>query len=81
MPFSPLCDRKNTLVAQSQIGFINFIVEPTMIVMGDMIDKIFDQIFLEEQSRASKSDCSDSIDGSDGTLATDASRCVKLKCF
>ncbi|XP_060557678.1 dual specificity calcium/calmodulin-dependent 3',5'-cyclic nucleotide phosphodiesterase 1A-like isoform X4 [Ruditapes philippinarum] len=40
LPFSPLCDRKNTLVAESQIGFIDFIVEPSFQVMGDMLDKI-----------------------------------------
>ncbi|XP_052813969.1 dual specificity calcium/calmodulin-dependent 3',5'-cyclic nucleotide phosphodiesterase 1C-like [Mya arenaria] len=40
LPFSPLCDRKNTLIAESQIGFIDFIVEPSFTVMGDMLDKI-----------------------------------------
>jgi len=60
LPFSPLCDRNNTPIAQSQIGFINFIVEPSMVVMGDMIDKIFEQILSEEQSRGSKSDLTDS---------------------
>ena len=60
LPFSPLCDRNNTPIAQSQIGFINFIVEPSMAVMGDMIDKIFEQILSDEQSRGSKSDLTDS---------------------
>lgn len=59
LPFSPLCDRTNTPIAQSQIGFINFIVEPSLAVMGDMIDKIFEQILNEEQSRTSKSDMGD----------------------
>ncbi|XP_043939909.1 calcium/calmodulin-dependent 3',5'-cyclic nucleotide phosphodiesterase 1B isoform X2 [Protopterus annectens] len=40
LPFSPLCDRKSTLVAPSQIGFIDFIVEPTFSVLADMIEKI-----------------------------------------
>lgn len=40
LPFSPLCDRNNTLVAESQIGFIDFIVEPSMHVCGDMLEKI-----------------------------------------
>ncbi|XP_074662330.1 dual specificity calcium/calmodulin-dependent 3',5'-cyclic nucleotide phosphodiesterase 1A-like [Tubulanus polymorphus] len=40
LPFSPLCDRKNTLVAESQIGFIDFIVDPSFQVMGDMLEKI-----------------------------------------
>ncbi|XKL69100.1 hypothetical protein PGB90_006869 [Kerria lacca] len=40
LPFSPLCDRNNTLVAESQIGFIDFIVEPSMAVCGDMLEVI-----------------------------------------
>ncbi|XP_030556530.1 calcium/calmodulin-dependent 3',5'-cyclic nucleotide phosphodiesterase 1 isoform X5 [Drosophila novamexicana] len=40
LPFSPLCDRKNTLVAESQIGFIDFIVEPSMTIMSDMLEHI-----------------------------------------
>ncbi|KAL9706720.1 hypothetical protein quinque_010238 [Culex quinquefasciatus] len=36
LPFSPLCDRNNTLVAESQIGFIEFIVEPSMAVCADI---------------------------------------------
>ncbi|XP_055632785.1 dual specificity calcium/calmodulin-dependent 3',5'-cyclic nucleotide phosphodiesterase 1-like isoform X5 [Toxorhynchites rutilus septentrionalis] len=38
LPFSPLCDRNNTLVAESQIGFIEFIVEPSMAVCADMLE-------------------------------------------
>ncbi|XP_071448925.1 dual specificity calcium/calmodulin-dependent 3',5'-cyclic nucleotide phosphodiesterase 1A-like isoform X2 [Hetaerina americana] len=40
LPFSPLCDRNNTLVAESQIGFIEFIVEPSMNVCSDMLEAI-----------------------------------------
>ena len=40
LPFSPLCDRNNTLVAESQIGFIEFIVEPSMAVCADMLEVI-----------------------------------------
>ncbi|XP_049829381.1 dual specificity calcium/calmodulin-dependent 3',5'-cyclic nucleotide phosphodiesterase 1-like isoform X2 [Schistocerca gregaria] len=40
LPFSPLCDRNNTLVAESQIGFIEFIVEPSMAVCSDMLEAI-----------------------------------------
>lgn len=40
LPFSPLCDRNNTLVAESQIGFIEFIVEPSMAVCADMLETI-----------------------------------------
>ncbi|XP_053327921.1 dual specificity calcium/calmodulin-dependent 3',5'-cyclic nucleotide phosphodiesterase 1A [Spea bombifrons] len=40
LPFSPLCDRKATMVAQSQIGFIDFIVEPTFTLLTDSTEKI-----------------------------------------
>ncbi|XP_029050861.1 calcium/calmodulin-dependent 3',5'-cyclic nucleotide phosphodiesterase 1-like isoform X4 [Osmia bicornis bicornis] len=40
LPFSPLCDRNNTLVAESQIGFIEFIVEPSMQVCSDMLETV-----------------------------------------
>ncbi|XP_056594247.1 dual specificity calcium/calmodulin-dependent 3',5'-cyclic nucleotide phosphodiesterase 1A isoform X3 [Triplophysa dalaica] len=49
LPFSPLCDRKSTMVAQSQIGFIDFIVEPTFTVLTDMIEKIVAPL-VEESS-------------------------------
>ena len=39
---SPLCDRQTTLVEKSQIGFIDFIVEPSFNVLGDMMVKIVD---------------------------------------
>ncbi|XP_072158363.1 dual specificity calcium/calmodulin-dependent 3',5'-cyclic nucleotide phosphodiesterase 1A isoform X5 [Bemisia tabaci] len=44
LPFSPLCDRNNTLVAESQIGFIEFIVEPSMAVCSDMLENILGPI-------------------------------------
>ncbi|KAM8913720.1 dual specificity calcium/calmodulin-dependent 3',5'-cyclic nucleotide phosphodiesterase 1B-like isoform 3-T3 [Spinachia spinachia] len=40
LPFSPLCDRKSTLVAESQIGFIDFIVYPTFSLLTDMAEKV-----------------------------------------
>ncbi|KAG7281775.1 hypothetical protein CRUP_037056 [Coryphaenoides rupestris] len=40
LPFSPLCDRNSTLVAESQIGFIDFIVDPTFCLLSDMAEKI-----------------------------------------
>uniref|UniRef100_A0A674PMW4 Phosphodiesterase n=1 Tax=Takifugu rubripes TaxID=31033 RepID=A0A674PMW4_TAKRU len=40
LPFSPLCDRNSTLVAESQIGFIDFIVYPTFSLLTDMAEKI-----------------------------------------
>ncbi|KAI1292082.1 Calcium/calmodulin-dependent 3',5'-cyclic nucleotide phosphodiesterase 1C [Halotydeus destructor] len=41
LPYSPLCDRNTTLVAESQIGFIDFIVAPSMEVCGDLLDKVY----------------------------------------
>ncbi|KAM4613660.1 dual specificity calcium/calmodulin-dependent 3',5'-cyclic nucleotide phosphodiesterase 1B-like isoform 2-T2 [Polymixia lowei] len=40
LPFSPLCDRNSTLIAESQIGFIDFIVDPTFGLLTDMAEKI-----------------------------------------
>ncbi|KAF8570443.1 hypothetical protein P879_01545 [Paragonimus westermani] len=40
LPISPLCDRNTVVVPQSQIGFIDFIVEPCFQVLGDMIERI-----------------------------------------
>ncbi|XP_051785326.1 dual specificity calcium/calmodulin-dependent 3',5'-cyclic nucleotide phosphodiesterase 1C-like isoform X3 [Erpetoichthys calabaricus] len=51
LPFSPLCDRKSTMVAQSQIGFIDFIVEPTFTVLTDMTEKIVTPL-IDEAARS-----------------------------
>ncbi|AWP21023.1 putative calcium/calmodulin-dependent 3'-5'-cyclic nucleotide phosphodiesterase 1C-like [Scophthalmus maximus] len=51
LPFSPLCDRSSTMVAQSQIGFIDFIVEPTFTVLTEMIEKIVTPV-MEEASHS-----------------------------
>ncbi|XP_010958296.1 dual specificity calcium/calmodulin-dependent 3',5'-cyclic nucleotide phosphodiesterase 1A isoform X1 [Camelus dromedarius] len=50
LPFSPLCDRKSTMVAQSQIGFIDFIVEPTFSLLTDSTEKIIIPL-IEEASK------------------------------
>ncbi|XP_068425649.1 dual specificity calcium/calmodulin-dependent 3',5'-cyclic nucleotide phosphodiesterase 1A isoform X1 [Clinocottus analis] len=51
LPFSPLCDRKSTMVAQSQIGFIDFIVVPTFTVLTDMMERIVKPL-IEEASHS-----------------------------
>nr|XP_033803031.1 calcium/calmodulin-dependent 3',5'-cyclic nucleotide phosphodiesterase 1A isoform X2 [Geotrypetes seraphini] len=51
LPFSPLCDRKATMVAQSQIGFIDFIVEPTFSLLTDSMEKIVTPL-IEEASKS-----------------------------
>ncbi|XP_072323472.1 dual specificity calcium/calmodulin-dependent 3',5'-cyclic nucleotide phosphodiesterase 1A isoform X2 [Scyliorhinus torazame] len=54
LPFSPLCDRNSTMVAQSQIGFIDFIVEPTFTILTDMSEKIITPL-IDEASRSTAS--------------------------
>ncbi|GAA6088721.1 calcium/calmodulin-dependent 3',5'-cyclic nucleotide phosphodiesterase 1A isoform X3 [Tachysurus ichikawai] len=54
LPFSPLCDRKSTMVAQSQIGFIDFIVIPTFTVLTDMTEKIVTPL-IDEATHSSLS--------------------------
>ncbi|KAM9804596.1 LOW QUALITY PROTEIN: dual specificity calcium/calmodulin-dependent 3',5'-cyclic nucleotide phosphodiesterase 1A [Neosynchiropus ocellatus] len=48
LPFSPLCDRKATMIAQSQIGFIDFIVEPTFAVLIDTTENVIGPLIEEE---------------------------------
>nr|XP_036225272.1 calcium/calmodulin-dependent 3',5'-cyclic nucleotide phosphodiesterase 1 isoform X3 [Bactrocera oleae] len=40
LPFSPMCDRNNILFPESQIGFIDFIVDPSLSVMSDMLEYV-----------------------------------------
>ncbi|CAL1526602.1 unnamed protein product [Lymnaea stagnalis] len=54
LPFSPLCDRKNTLVAESQIGFIDFIVDPSFQVMGDMLEKVMSPLHQQGPNSANR---------------------------
>ncbi|XP_018091502.1 calcium/calmodulin-dependent 3',5'-cyclic nucleotide phosphodiesterase 1A isoform X1 [Xenopus laevis] len=54
LPFSPLCDRKSTMVAQSQIGFIDFIVEPTFTLLTDSTEKIVFPL-IEEAAKSENS--------------------------
>ncbi|GMR56066.1 hypothetical protein PMAYCL1PPCAC_26261, partial [Pristionchus mayeri] len=44
LPYSPLCDRHTVHVAESQIGFIDFIVEPTMVVCGELLTKMVEPL-------------------------------------
>lgn len=41
---SPLCDRETTLVAESQLGFIEFIVSPSLEICGDVLDRVHYQM-------------------------------------
>uniref|UniRef100_A0A8C6T816 Phosphodiesterase n=1 Tax=Neogobius melanostomus TaxID=47308 RepID=A0A8C6T816_9GOBI len=57
LPFSPLCDRKTTLVADSQIGFIDFIVYPSFSLLTDMAEKIVIPLGLNESSWSKSALC------------------------
>ena len=45
LPYSPLCDRNTTHIAESQIGFIDFIVAPSLDVCGELLDKVYFHTF------------------------------------
>ncbi|XP_041817459.1 calcium/calmodulin-dependent 3',5'-cyclic nucleotide phosphodiesterase 1A isoform X2 [Chelmon rostratus] len=90
LPFSPLCDRKSTMVAQSQIGFIDFIVEPTFTVLTEMIERIVTPL-IEEASHSGlagfRHSSVNSICGSDGkhssvkSTVSDSSCCLTTVDF
>lgn len=69
LPFSPLCDRNNTLVAESQIGFIEFIVEPSMAVCADMLETILAPIAPIANNNNSLSNKAITSSGSDDAAA------------
>merc|ERR1719223_680535 len=50
MPVSPMCDRKETVKSDSQLGFIKFIVRPSFVLMSDLMPRVVDEILpvLEE---------------------------------
>ncbi|XP_061081947.1 dual specificity calcium/calmodulin-dependent 3',5'-cyclic nucleotide phosphodiesterase 1A-like isoform X1 [Conger conger] len=74
LPFSPLCDRKATMVAQSQIGFIDFIVEPTISVMIDSVEKIISPLVEEATKSGDKSVRRASLTGGVGTVVESVQR-------
>ncbi|VDN82665.1 unnamed protein product [Brugia pahangi] len=62
LPYSPLCDRNTVHVADSQIGFIDFIVEPTMIICGEMLTRIIEPLVpLQSSDTFLPCDNSDSL--------------------
>nr|XP_061826967.1 golgin subfamily A member 6-like protein 22 isoform X1 [Nerophis lumbriciformis] len=64
LPFSPLCDRKATVIAQSQIGFIDFIVEPTFSVLVDMTEKVIAPLIDEDRKGRETGNRRSSLTGS-----------------
>uniref|UniRef100_A0A8D1STA1 Phosphodiesterase n=2 Tax=Sus scrofa TaxID=9823 RepID=A0A8D1STA1_PIG len=79
LPFSPLCDRKSTMVAQSQIGFIDFIVEPTFSLLTDSTEKIIIPL-IEEASKTQNPSYGASSSGTFmGLHVADSSRRSNMK--
>ncbi|KAM9850602.1 dual specificity calcium/calmodulin-dependent 3',5'-cyclic nucleotide phosphodiesterase 1A [Aulostomus maculatus] len=64
LPFSPLCDRKATMIAQSQIGFIDFIVEPTFSVLIDTTEKVIAPLIEEDRKARETGNRRSSLTGS-----------------
>ncbi|KAH9283182.1 Calcium/calmodulin-dependent 3',5'-cyclic nucleotide phosphodiesterase 1C [Echinococcus granulosus] len=50
LPCSPLCDRHTTMVPESQVGFINFIVVPTFQLLKEMLERIYRDAKKQQQS-------------------------------
>jgi len=40
IPISPLCDQKTVKKADSQIGFLKFVIRPTFLLLGEIIPRI-----------------------------------------
>nr|CDS26346.1 calcium:calmodulin dependent 3'5' cyclic [Hymenolepis microstoma] len=71
MPISPLCDRNTVVLPQSQIGFIDYIVEPIFVVLGDMLDKMMENATSSKEETDVPDDDAkelESIDDSEGVL-------------
>lgn len=80
LPYSPLCDRNNTLVAESQIGFIEFIVEPSMAVCADMLEYILAPIAPINCNKGDdKNTLAETINEEDATVAGTAGTAVASK--
>ncbi|XP_029386557.1 calcium/calmodulin-dependent 3',5'-cyclic nucleotide phosphodiesterase 1A [Echeneis naucrates] len=71
LPFSPLCDRKATMIAQSQIGFIDFIVEPTFSVLVDTTEKVIGPLIEEDRKARESGTRRSSLTGS-GSVTVDS---------
>ncbi|BHF83659.1 Calcium/calmodulin-dependent 3',5'-cyclic nucleotide phosphodiesterase 1C [Sparganum proliferum] len=78
MTISPLCDRTTVVLPQSQIGFIDFIVEPIFVVLGDMLDKMMETAPSRPASAAAQVDRKDESESEDENTpkSSDESRFV-----
>ncbi|XP_022694733.1 calcium/calmodulin-dependent 3',5'-cyclic nucleotide phosphodiesterase 1A-like isoform X4 [Varroa jacobsoni] len=74
LPYSPLCDRNTTMVAESQIGFIDFILGPTMDVCSELIMKIYQQVLhQQQQQRASTASTGGGTQSEEGSRSSSVS--------
>ncbi|KAH0621559.1 hypothetical protein JD844_022975 [Phrynosoma platyrhinos] len=78
LPFSPLCDRNSTMIAQSQIGFIDFIVKPTFAVLTDCMEKIVLPL-IEEASKSESSTLAVPSEISTGGSSTEVQKRLAVK--
>ena len=44
LPVSPLCDKQTTKTADSQIGFLQFVVRPAYVLLGDIVPKVKEEL-------------------------------------
>ena len=44
IPISPLCDRRTVKKADSQIGFLKFVVRPTYALLGEVLPTVKDEV-------------------------------------
>lgn len=44
LPVSPLCDKETTKTADSQIGFLQFVVRPLYVWLGDIIPQVKEEV-------------------------------------
>ncbi|VDN97433.1 unnamed protein product [Rodentolepis nana] len=65
MPISPLCDRNTVVLPQSQIGFIDFIVEPIFVVLGDMLDKMMENATSSKEENDATDDDTKELESAD----------------
>ncbi|XP_061464268.1 dual specificity calcium/calmodulin-dependent 3',5'-cyclic nucleotide phosphodiesterase 1A isoform X2 [Rhineura floridana] len=79
LPFSPLCDRKSTMVAQSQIGFIDFIVKPTFALLTDSMEKIVFPLIEEASKSESPTLLTAPSENSSGGTSSDVQKRINVK--
>mmetsp|Transcript_5911 Transcript_5911/g.8718 ORF Transcript_5911/g.8718 Transcript_5911/m.8718 type:complete len:751 (+) Transcript_5911:256-2508(+) len=44
IPVSPLCDSETTKTADSQIGFLQFVVRPLYVLLGDIVPRVKEEV-------------------------------------